>query len=96
MPGYIIATLNSINDPDAFAAYQKSASTSFTQYRAKFLLNSRNVETLDGDWHPSGVVVVEFETYELAKKFYDSPEYQAVIKQRFDSADSAVIIAESA
>ncbi|MCS5669186.1 MAG: DUF1330 domain-containing protein, partial [Dehalococcoidia bacterium] len=50
----------------------------------------------DGDWHPSGVVVVEFETYELAKKFYDSPEYQAVIKQRFDSADSAVIIAESA
>jgi len=26
MPGYIIATLNSINDPDAFAAYQKSAS----------------------------------------------------------------------
>ena len=49
MPGYIIATLNSINDPDAFTAYQKSASTSFTQYGAKFLLNSRNVETLDGD-----------------------------------------------
>ena len=96
MPGYIIATLNSINDPDAFAAYQKSASTSVTQYGAKFLLNSRNVETLDGDWQPSGVVVVEFETYELAKKFYDSPEYQAVIKQRCDSADSAVIIAESA
>ena len=90
MPGYIIATLNSINDPDAFAAYQKSASASFTQ----FLLNSRNVETLDGDWQPSGVVVVEFESYEQAKKFYDSPEYQAVIKQRFDSADSAVIIAD--
>jgi uncharacterized protein (DUF1330 family) len=40
------------------------------------------------------VVVVEFESYEQAKKFYDSPEYQAVIKQRFDSADSAVIIAD--
>ena len=94
MPSYIIATLNSINDPDAFAAYQKSASASFTKYGAKFLLNSRNVETLDGDWQPSGVVVVEFESYEQAKEFYDSPEYQAVIKQRFDSADSAVIIAD--
>ena len=93
MPGYIIAALNSISDPDAFAAYQKSASTAFAEYRAKFLLNSRNVETLDGDWYPSGVVVVEFESYEQAKKFYNSPEYQAVIKQRFDSADSAVIIA---
>ena len=94
MPGYIIATLNSINDPDAFAAYQKSASASFAQYGAKFLLNSRTVETLDGDWQPSGVVVVEFENYEQAKKFYDSPEYQAVIKQRFDSADSAVILVD--
>ena len=95
MPGYIIATLNSINDPDAFAAYQKSASASFIKYGAKFLVNSRNVEALDGDWQPSGVVVVEFESYEQAKKFYNSTEYQAVIKQRFDSADSAVIIADS-
>ena len=29
MPSYIIAALNSINDPDAFAAYQRSASASF-------------------------------------------------------------------
>ena len=94
MPGYIIATLNNINDPDAFAQYQKSASASFAQYGAKFLLNSRAVETLDGDWQPSGVVVVEFESFELAKNFYDSPEYQAVINQRFNSADSAVIVVD--
>ena len=94
MPGYIIATLNNINDPDAFAAYQKLASAVFDHYGAKFLLNSRNVETLDGDWQPSGVVVVEFESFVLAKNFYDSPEYQAVINQRFNSADSAVIVVD--
>ena len=92
MPGYIIATLDCVNDPDAFAAYQRYASTTFAKYGAKFLLNSRNVESLDGDWKPSGVVVVEFESYERAKQFYDSPEYQAIIKQRFDSADSSAII----
>ena len=94
MPGYIIATLDCVNDPEAFADYQKSASTTFAKYGAKFLINSRNVESLDGDWQPSGVVVVEFESYEQAKKFYDSPEYQAVIKQRFDSAESAAIIVD--
>ena len=40
------------------------------------------------------MVVVEFESFELAKNFYDSPEYQAVINQRFNSADSAVIVVD--
>ena len=92
MPGYIIATLNSVNDPDSFAAYQKSASTVFAQYGGRFLLNSQDVEILDGDWKPSGVVVVEFESYESAKRFYYSSEYQAIIRQRFNSSDSAVIM----
>ncbi len=95
MPGYLIATLNSIRDPDTFTKYQKAASTIFEQYGAKFLLNSREVENLDGDWHPSGVVVVEFKTYELARKFYNSSEYQAIIGQRFDSVVSAVVITSS-
>ena len=94
MPGYIIATLNTINDPDTFAAYQKSASTVFSRYGARFLVNSREVEFLDGDWRPFGVVVVEFESYEVAKEFYNSPEYQAIIEKRFDSSDSAVIITD--
>ena len=94
MPGYLIATLNSVNDPAGFAAYQKEASASFAKYGAKFLLNSRNAENLEGDWAPSGVVVVEFESYDQAKKFYNSPEYQAIIDQRFQSADSAVILVD--
>ena len=92
MPGYLIATLDSIRDPDIFTAYQKAASNVFEQYGAQFVLNSREVENLDGDWHPYGIVVVEFESYELARKFYDSTGYQAIIGQRFDSAVSSVII----
>ena len=95
MPGYLIATLDSIRDPDIFTAYQKAASNVFEQYGAQFVLNSREVENLDGDWHPYGIVVVEFESYELARKFYDSTEYQAIIGQRFDSAVSSVIITSS-
>ena len=95
MPGYIIATLNSIKDPETFAAYQKSASTIFAQYGGRFLLNSQDVEILDGDWKPSGVVVVEFESYESAKRFYYSSEYQEIIGQRFNSSDSAVIMTKA-
>ena len=40
------------------------------------------------------MVVLEFESIEQAKKLYTSPEYQAVIGQRFDSTDSALIIVD--
>ena len=40
------------------------------------------------------MVVIEFESVEQAKKWYNSPEYQAVIGQRFNSADSALIIVD--
>jgi uncharacterized protein (DUF1330 family) len=92
MAGYIIATLNNVSDPDGFAAYQKAASAYFSQYGAKFILNSRNVETLDGGWAPAGVVVAEFESYDQAKKFYNSPEYQAIIDQRFQTSDSSAVL----
>ena len=92
MPGYLIATLNNINDQEVFAGYQTSASAVFAKYGAKFLVNSREVESLDGDWCPYGVVVVEFESYELAKTFYNSSEYQAIISQRLESSESAVVI----
>ena len=68
MPGYIIATLNSIKDPETFAAYQKSASTIFGQYGGRFLLNSQEVEILDGDWNPSGVVLLNSKVMNWLKR----------------------------
>ncbi|HIM38297.1 MAG TPA: DUF1330 domain-containing protein [Dehalococcoidia bacterium] len=43
-----------------------------------------------------GVVVIEFETLEKAKAWYDSPEYQAVIGQRISTSDSSVIFVDGA
>ena len=40
------------------------------------------------------MVVLEFESVEQARKWYNSPEYQAVVGQRFNSADSALIIVD--
>ena len=63
-----------------------------TLYGGKLVVNSTKIDAGDGDWSPDGMVVLEFESVEQARKFYNSPEYQAVIGQRFDSADSSLII----
>ncbi len=94
MPGFIIGQLKEITDSDAFGAYQGAAGPVVAQYGGKLVVNSTKIASGDGDWSPTGMVVVEFESVEQAHKFYDSPEYQAVIGQRFNSADSAVIIVD--
>jgi uncharacterized protein (DUF1330 family) len=94
MAGYIIGQLKDITDAEAFSAYQAGAGPALAKYGGKVLVNSTKIDSGDGDWSPVGMVVVEFESLEQAKKFYHSPEYQGVIGQRFSSADSAVIFAD--
>lgn len=94
MPGFIIGQLKDITDSEAFSAYQAGAGPALAKYGGKVLVNSTNIDSGDGGWSPLGMVVVEFESVEQANKFYNSPEYQAVIGQRFNSADSAVIFAD--
>ena len=44
--------------------------------------------------NPDGVVVMEFPTYEAAKGWYESPEYQKAVALRKDAADWRVVIVE--
>lgn len=92
MPGYVIGQLKDIKDADAFAAYQRAAGPTVVQYGGKLVINSTKIQVGDGDWSPVAMVMLEFESVDQAQKWYDSPEYQAVIEQRLSSADSALII----
>jgi uncharacterized protein (DUF1330 family) len=45
------------------------------------------VETLEGQWHGTQTVLLEFESVEAAKQWYHSDEYQAAAKLRQAAAD---------
>ena len=92
MPGYVIGQVNGIKDGAAFEAYQHVAEPTIGLYGGKRVFLSSEVTPGDGGWSPMAVILFEFETSEQAKKWYNSPEYQAVVNQRIDSTDSAVIL----
>jgi len=94
MPGYVIGQLKEITNADGFGAYQGAAGPTVIQYGGKLVMNSTKIDSADGGWNPAGMVVLEFESVEQARKWYNSPEYQAVVGQRFNSADSALIIVD--
>jgi uncharacterized protein (DUF1330 family) len=52
-----------------------------------------NAETLEGTWHGNQTVVLEFESVDAARAWYESDAYQAAVKLRQAAADcNAVII----
>lgn len=75
MVAYVIAE-SEIKDPEAYRQYTEAAPATIAQFGGKFLVRGGpRLEVLEGDGVPRRLVVLEFETFEQAKLWYDSPEY---------------------
>ena len=87
--GYVIIT-EDIKDPAGMAEYGKLASQ--TMGNAKVLSFGPAAETLEGEWHGTQTVLLEFESVETAKEWYYSDEYQEAAKLRQAVADCNGVI----
>ena len=77
--GYVIIT-EDIKDPAGMAEYGKLASQ--TMANATVLAFGPPAETLEGQWHGTQTVLLEFESVEAAKEWYYSDAYQEALKLR--------------
>lgn len=82
--GYVIIT-EDIKDPAGMGEYAKLASQ--TMATATVLAFGPVVETLEGEWHGTQTVLLEFESVEAAKEWYNSDAYQEALKLRLAAAD---------
>ena len=72
--GYVIARVT-VSDNDAYVEYAKRARVAMAKYGARILVLAGEYEALDGEARPRNVVL-EFDSYEQAKRYFHSPEYQ--------------------
>lgn len=54
------------------------------------------VERLEGDWQPFGITVVEFESAERIRDWYNSATYQQLIRVREGAGKVDIFIVEGA
>jgi uncharacterized protein (DUF1330 family) len=47
---------------------------------------------LEGNWPYKRAVVIRFPSEEECRRWYDSPEYQEILKHRLKGADCATIL----
>ena len=54
------------------------------------------MEKVEGDWSPTRIVVLEFESMERVKEFYYSEEYAPLKKLRLSATKSNMVMVEGA
>jgi uncharacterized protein (DUF1330 family) len=94
MAAYVIGAISSVKDPAGFAEYQKLAGPTLEKYGGKFIAGGNKIEVADGIWSPAFVVVVEFQSLQRAKQWYNSPEYKPLVSRRKASSTSGVIFVD--
>jgi uncharacterized protein (DUF1330 family) len=88
--GYVILT-EAIKDPEGMKAYGRAAGAAMGG--VSVLAVDTAPETLEGTWHGDQTVVLEFESVDAARAWYESEAYQKATKLRQAAADcNAVII----
>jgi uncharacterized protein (DUF1330 family) len=93
MAAYVIATV-SIKDEARYAQYRAMVPATLQQYGGRFVVRGGAVETLEGDWKPGRVVVLEFADAAAARRWYDSPEYAPAKALRHDTSEGKLILVE--
>jgi uncharacterized protein (DUF1330 family) len=87
--GYIILT-EAIKDPEGMKAYAQAAGAAMGG--VNILAVDTSPQVLEGNWHGDQTVVLEFDSVEDARKWYESEAYQKAAKLRQAAADCNAII----
>ncbi|MBD1159110.1 DUF1330 domain-containing protein [Pelagibacterales bacterium SAG-MED19] len=73
--GYIVCVYENISDEEALKNYALKAREAVNKYNGKFLVRGNNNIVTEGK-NFVRTVVIEFSSFEIAKKFFHSSEYQ--------------------
>ena len=82
-----------INDRDGYHQYETAGHQAiFDKFSAKVVGLDEDVEIVEGTWPSGRTVLIEFPSREIARAWYESDEYQAVVGLRHRSAKSNLVI----
>ena len=93
MTAYVIVDVN-VSDPVRYAEYRDLATPTVEQYGGKYIARGGRTEMLEGDWSPTRLVILQFESIEQAKRWLYSPEYGEAKRIRHETADSRMVVVE--
>ena len=92
-PGYVIAEVE-ITDPAALQEYGKKIGETLAPFNHRVVVSTGNIQALEGDAPKDMVVIIQFDSVQKAREWYDSPAYAAIRPIRQSATKSRIFIVE--
>ena len=93
MSAYVIANVD-IRDPAIYAEYIKLTPVTIAAFGGRFMARGGKSERLEGEMPANRIVILEFDTYEQAKAWYDSEGYRAARAVRQSASAGSLILVD--
>jgi uncharacterized protein (DUF1330 family) len=90
---YIMASI-AIDDWEEYGKYQEGFLDVFARYRGELLAVSDAPQVVEGEWPYTRAVLLRFPDEAEARRWYESPEYQAIAQHRWRASRASVIAVE--
>jgi uncharacterized protein (DUF1330 family) len=90
--GYVISRVD-VTDPDAYARYVAAATKVIGQYGGRALARGGRHDGLEGKARARNVIL-EFDSFEAATKYFHSAEYQAARRLREGASEIEMVLVE--
>ena len=94
MTAYLVSICRSVSDRARLEDYWAHAAATFDGFDAKPLAAYSPFELLEGDADAKGVVLFEFPSMDVAKRWYFSDAYQEVKQRRLGAAEFELILVD--
>lgn len=91
-PGYMIAEVE-VTDPAGMRQYGQKVPETLSPFPHQYVVRGGKTIPLEGE-PPKGIVIIQFDSLEQAKAWYDSPAYAEVKPLRLAAAKSRAFLAE--
>jgi uncharacterized protein (DUF1330 family) len=89
--GYVVFTIL-IQDQAGFEAYVQKALPTLIQSGGRPIIVDDNPEVIEGGWHGTRTAVLEFDSVDAARAWYQSPGYQAIVGERHKASETNLVI----
>lgn len=93
MFGYVIVEVD-VKDREAYEQYKPLAEQAVAAFGGRFLVRGGKTETLEGDWEPNRIVILQFDSVERAKEWWHSDMYSTAKQIRYRTATSRLVVVE--
>jgi uncharacterized protein (DUF1330 family) len=88
---YAIAQLR-IHDQVPFERYAAGFMPVLRQYGGRLVVADGEPEVIEGEWDGNRVVVFAFDDRDAFTTWASSPEYQAIVPDRWDAAETTFLL----